>query len=145
VSNTDEIMSHLPVRKWVLVAIVCLMIPSLMLTSWGLEKFQKVVNDHSDKAWAADLELWIARCYAYTLRPEKASEKYQWAANLYHALGNDELAGDCLYHEAEECEAANKKWEAIPKYEYLADAYKDYPSGARAHNAVIRLKTMSRP
>lgn len=144
-SNTSEI--GYPSRmKWVVILGILIVIPSLLLSEWSLDKMQeKLVNKNAEKAWAAGLQKYIAHGFSWTLRPAKAAPRYAWAADLYARQGNFHEAGDALYSQAQALEDANKKWEAKPIYEQIEAHYKEYPVGAKAHGALVRLNTMSRP
>jgi hypothetical protein len=144
-SNTSEI--GYPNRtKWIVFFGVLIALPSILLSEWSLDKIQeKVVNTHAEKPWAADLQKYIAHGFNYTLRQEKAAPRYAWAANLYANQNNYTEAGEQLYSQAVALEDCNKKWEAKPIYEQLERDYRDYPVGAKAHGALVRLNTMSRP
>lgn len=146
-SNTSEI--GYPSRtKWVVAVIVLIALPSLVLSEWSLEKIQaKFVHEaaQAGKPWASDVQKWIAHGYGYTLRPKRAAERYGWAADLYARQGNYDEAGWCYFNKAVELEASNDKWTAKGIYEQVESDYKEYPVGAKAHGALVRLNTMSRP
>ncbi len=146
-SNTDEIGSGNKLSKWLIILGVIVLIPTLLLTEWSLEFWQRQLQDKADRTWAPDAQLFIARSYGWTLRPEKAAERYEWSATLLSKHGRHAEAGEALYDQAHEIEQLGgvSKWVALPKYEYIATYYRDYPVGARAHGAAVRLKTMSRP
>jgi hypothetical protein len=144
-STTDEIGTTNKLGKWLIILFLIVALPGALLSSWSLDKFQKVVNDNPEKDWAPDLQRWIAGSYANTLRPGPAAERYEWAANMYAGKNNFEMAGEMYLRQAQELEADNKKWSALPVYERIEKEYKDYAVGAKAHGAVIRLTTMSRP
>ena len=144
-SNTSEI--GYPSRmKWVVILGIVIVLPALLLSEWSLDKMQeKLVNPNPQKSWAANLQKYIAHSFNYTLRQDRAAARYGWAADLYARQGNFDEAGEQLYNQAVALEDSNKKWEAKPIYERLSTEYKDYPVGARAHGALVRLNTMSRP
>lgn len=153
-SESSELGGSNKLGKWFLIILLGIGIPSLILSQWSLEKLQGVVNDNSapeklkEKAWTADLQKWIAHAYNYSLRPEHAVEKYQWAGDLYSRLQNFDAAGWMYYDQGLALEDSGKyenKGRALEIYEKLADEYKEYPVGAKASAAAIRIKTYGRP
>jgi hypothetical protein len=147
-SNSDEITTRNPVLKWLLIFSIVIGIPSLLLSAWFLGRMQGVVNDNAEKPWSADLQRWIAHSYAYTLRPERAAESYEYASRQYARFENWELAGEMQYDQAKEYEnmdAYLDRIKAAEVYERLADQYKDYPVGALAAKQLQRLKVNQRP
>lgn len=144
-TTEDEIGSPNRLGRWLIIIAIVVGLPSLLFSSWTLDKLQEQVNKNYDKPWCADMQNRIAWAYSVTMRPDVAAERYEWAARLYENQRNFEAAGEALYNQGVELEAANKKYNALPVYEDVEDRYKEYPIGAKAHGAVVRLKTMSRP
>ena len=147
-STTDEIGSPNKLGKWLLTAVILLGVPSFVLSAWSLERFHRVVEDNLDKPWCSDMQRWIANAYAYSLRPEPAAVRYEYAANLYRTQDNYTMAGEMFYQQAhafEDMTNSNNKYTALAIYDRLAEDYRDYPAGAKAKAASTRIQTMGRP
>lgn len=144
-STTSEIGSTNKLGKWVIICIVVMVVPSVLMSEYCLEKFQAHIAKNFDKDWAPGAQKWVAYIYGHTMRHERAAERYGFAATLYAERRDYTTAGELLYAQAHELESANKKYEALPIYERVEEEYKEYPVGARAHGAVVRLKLLSRP
>jgi hypothetical protein len=147
-SNTDEIGFKFKPGRWALAIALLVGVPCFILSPWFLAKMQGVVNDNAAKPWSADLQKWIAHSYSYSMRPEPAAQAYEWAHDQYVRFENWDMAGLMLYDEAAAFEATDTsldKYKAQAVYDRCATEYKDYPIGARAKTASMRMTTLGRP
>jgi len=138
--STNEVGLRSQLLRWALLLSLVFAGPGVILSEWFLDKVQARVNDNLSEPWAPDAQRWIAHAFAYTMRRDLAAERYGLAAQTYERHGDMLMASEMLMTQAEEYEAAYKKYHAIPIYKYVAARFEGYPAGRRASEALTRIR-----
>lgn len=142
----DDLAGGNLIGRWIIIAIVVIVLPCLLMTDFALEKMQGVVNENAKETWAGKLQRAIALGYSCKFQHAKAAERYEYASRFY-ATTDPNMWGWMKYNEAVEIESGvtNGKWAALPMFEALAEQHPHTDFGAKASTQVTRIKTYGRP